>query len=342
LRWEIYSQNFKNAAKERDLDSKYINKCLKYAKILYDKKLPIIYDQKHLSYLVGYKYDYLLRVSNEPDLFYRIYKIKKKNGGRRQIEEPLPSLKEIQRWILDNILYKCDFGRFAKAFVPKRSIKENARFHKKQPKVLSLDIKNFFPSIKSKRIFGIFISLGYRKSVATILTNLCVYKKRLPQGAPTSPALSNLIAKHIDVRISAYARKRGLRYTRYADDLTFSGDFNPGALFKFVDTVLRENNFRINQKKTRLMEPHQRQEVTGIVVNEKLQAPINIRKKLRADTYYINKYGLESHLAQRKIKKAHYLEHLRGIANFILFLNAEDKDAKNAISLIDKHIHFES
>lgn len=328
MEWETYSHKFQIRASEVGFTKEEITKCLDYAFNLFEKGIPIIYDQKHLSLLVGYNEEYLLRASNLARHFYRTFKIPKKNGGERIISEPLPSLKEIQNWILEEILYKLPVSKFAKAYVPKRSIKENARFHRKQKIVLTIDIMDFFGSIHYGKVFTFFLKLGYSKSVSTMLANLCSLENSLPQGAPTSPALSNLLIPRVDKRISGFTQKHKIRYTRYADDMTFSGDFEPGMMIKFVERVLDDENLKINEKKIRVRKPHQRQEVTGIVVNQKLQAPRELRRKLRQEVYYIEKYGLASHLQKLENQRANYLEHLLGITNHILFVNPNDEEVR--------------
>ncbi len=335
MQWEIYKRKFTHKAKSARFDEGYIERCLNYAENLHKQGVPIIYDIEHFSHLVGYDVSYLLRASNAQARFYRHFTIPKKNNTERSISEPLPSLKEVQRWILDNILDKLALSRFAKGFVKNRNIKENARFHRKQRYVLSLDIKNFFPSIKYKQVFHLFSSIGYCESVSTLLSNLCTLDNSLPQGAPTSPAISNLVCRRVDSRLSGFALKNKIRYTRYADDITFSGDFDPGRILRFTSKVLSESKFTVNKTKTRLMEQHQRQEVTGIVVNSKMQAPRELRKKLRQQIYYIKEFGLESHLKATNNKRANYLSHLKGLAGFVLFINNKDSDAKEAIDFLE-------
>lgn len=326
MKWPTYKRRFFNRAKAEGFNKDYIKQCLDYAYNLFTRNLPIIYDQEHVSLLVGYNLSYLLRASNKPDAFYREFEILKKNGGKRKISEPLPSLKEIQRWILDNILYKCEVSRFAKAFIPSKSIKENARFHRGQRLVLSLDIKDFFSSIKFDKVYSLYKSIGYSKSVAVLLAKLSTLNNCLPQGAPTSPALSNLISHRIDKRFSSFAIKNKVRYTRYADDITFSGNFNVGNLIRLATCVLDDEKLSLNQSKTRLMMKHQKQEVTGIVVNEKLQAPRALRRKVRQEVYYINKYGLDSHLNAIGSTRANYIEHLKGLVQFVIFVNEKDTE----------------
>lgn len=337
MKWQNYSKRFRRGARKAGRDEDYIKRCLSYAKALYRKGLPITYDQEHLALLCGYSIEYLRKVSNAQTCSYRNFRIRKVSGGWRKIAEPLPSLKEIQRWILDNILYKCEASRFAKAFLPGRSIRGNARFHRNQPMVLSLDIEDFFSSISASKVYGLFWRMGYCKPVTTMLTQLCTLNGNLPQGAPTSPALSNLVSLRLDRRLSSYALKNRIRYTRYADDLTFSGNFNPGSVIRMVERVLLDDGLRLNVEKTRLMQRHNRQEVTGIVVNKKMQAPRSVRRKLRQDLYYIEKHGLDSHMEATNKVQANYVNHLRGIANFILFVNHADRSAKYAIRVLARY-----
>jgi len=337
MKWESYSKEFEKTALRNNFSPEEISYFLEYAKNLYDKKLPIIFDQEHLALLVGYKYEYLLKISNSPQKFYRTFKIPKKSGGEREISEPLPSLKEIQHWILKEILDKLSVSQYAKAYVHKRSIRENARFHVAQKAILTIDLENFFGSLKFNKVYGFFVQLGYSVPVATMLSNLCCLSESLPQGAPTSPALSNLLMQQTDKRISGFIKKKKIRYTRYADDLTFSGDFEPGMIIKFVKSVMNDINLRLNEKKIRVRRPGQRQEVTGVVVNEKMQAPKELRRELRQAVYYIEKYGLASHLDKTENFKANHVYHWLGIANFILFLNPKDEDALRCRELLRKH-----
>jgi RNA-directed DNA polymerase len=224
------------------------------------------------------------------------------------------------------------------AFIPRRSIRHNASFHKNQNKVLSIDVKNFFGSIGYRKVYWFFKTLGYSRQVSGLITFLCCLDGTLPQGAPTSPALSNLIFLRADARIAGFAKKHGIRYTRYADDLSFSGKFNEAMVIKFIRTVLEDEGLEINNKKTRLMHRHQRQEVTGVIVNNKMQAPREIRRRLRQEVYYIKKHGLSSHLDRTENYRANYLRHLLGIANYITFINPKDTEAMKYFNLLQGYI----
>lgn len=337
MNWENYRNNFCEKAERTGRNKEYCDKWMRYAKRLYDQNLPIIYNQEHLCLLLGYKSEYVYAVSNSAYHFYRTYEIAKKNGGTREISEPLPSLKEIQRWILDNILSQIEISVYAKAYVKDKSIKENARFHKRQEVVLSLDVERFFDSITSDKVYNLFLELGYKDDVVVMLTNLCCLDGCLPQGAPTSPTLSNIILRDFDNQIGQYIAENRIRYTRYADDMTFSGDFKPGKVISLVKKELYSVGLKLNESKTRTRRRGQRQEVTGIVVNEKMQLPKSVRKKIRQEVYYIKKYGLESHMQRCNINKANYLQHLQGRIQYGLFINPSDNELQEYLDYLKRN-----
>ncbi len=340
--WIEYKSKFTYLAKYHNYDDNYIGKCLNYAKTLFDQNLPIIYDLDHLANLVGYNKLYIMKVCNAQNLFYREFKIPKKREGEfRKISEPLPNLKQIQRWILDNILYKVDPSPHAKAYRLGYSIKDNAKFHRKQKTVLTMDIENYFGTIDYRMVFTLFKNLGYSKFISTILSNLCIMDNCLPQGAPTSAMLSNLVTKKIDDDIVYYAKKHKIRYTRYADDLTFSGDIKEDKLIKFVNKILKSYGFIVNENKTRTRYQSQQQEVTGIVVNEKLQAARVYRREFRKNMYYVKAFGLENHLSfleknnkKEVYKPINYIYHLLGKANFIKHVNPNEEQINEDIEFL--------
>lgn len=326
--FEQYKRDFAREASKFGYTEQNVILCLNYAEKLISNGVPVIYNTTHLSALVGYKKNYLKKASLFPSSFYRNFEIFKSNGKKRTISEPLPSLKEIQDWILRNILDQVGVSRYAKAYVPGTSIKQNLIYHRGQQQVLAVDIENFFPSIKQDSVQEIFASLGYSGLISNLLAKLCCLDKALPQGAPTSPYLSNLYLKSLDDFVFDYCRGRKIRYTRYADDMTFSGNFESKELLQFLSGELTKLNLKINKAKTKLMTQNMRQTVTGIVVNDKLQVSFNKRNKLRQEIYYIQKFGLEDHMRRMDIKKANYIEHLLGRVNFILYLNSDDREFK--------------
>jgi retron-type reverse transcriptase len=237
------------------------------------------------------------RATNSTLQHYRYAFVAKRIGMPRLLEAPKPRLKAIQRKILHEILAAVPVHDCAKGFVAGRSCLSGAQIHAGEDVVATFDLAQFFPSIALPRIHGIFRSLGYPWAVARRLAGLCTTATpasvfhhlpeaqrpdralqrlhavpHLPQGAPTSPALANLLAWSLDRRLHGLARAAGANYTRYADDLAFSGDTefrkSLGRFGKAVETIVREEGFALNAAKTRTMPHSTRQRVTGIVVND--------------------------------------------------------------------------
>ncbi|MGX7200601.1 reverse transcriptase family protein [Enterococcus nangangensis] len=341
--WVGYKELFKKKAVAARKTEEYISNNLAYAECLFSRGLPIIFDVKHLSLLVGIKAEYLYKVSNDSKLFYRKFLIKKKNGKKRSIHEPFPNLKVVQNWILNNLLYCIEPSQFAKAYIPNVSIRDNVRFHKGQKQVLKLDITNFFESISEKYVYKIFKKVGYTDALSVMLSKLCTLKGSLPQGASTSSYISNLVLNDFDRAISSYCLERKIRYTRYADDLTFSGNFDSKSLINIVSFKLKSLGLSLNKEKTRLLKQNQSQMVTGIVVNEKIQVSQKYRKKIRLEMYYIKKYGLYSHMSKSCIKGdgKNYLKSLKGRIDYCLFINQKDLEMKKyseSVRLISKEL----
>jgi RNA-directed DNA polymerase len=238
----------------------------------------------------------------DPVWHYVCYRVPKKTGGERVILAPKRQLKALQRRVLDTLLAKVPAGEAAHGFVRGRSILSNARPHVGKGVVLGLDLVDFFPSITFPRVRGIFVSLGYPFSVASALALLCTEHEReavehagrtlyvsvtpraLAQGAPTSPALANLAARRLDRRLAGLARHHGFDYTRYADDLTFSGADRAAALrlLAAARRVVRDEQFEPHPLKTHLTQRSARQAVTGVVVNERPGLARSVRRRLRA------------------------------------------------------------
>ena len=334
MEWEQYKNAFLIEANKNNKSTQYCEKWLNYARKLFENNLPIIYNQEHLCMLVGYETEYIYAASNGARHFYRTFYVPKKKGGYRTISEPLPNLKDIQKWILINVLEKMEISPYAKAYVKGKNIRENARFHKRQKKVLSLDVHDFFGSISSFLVYEVFVNVGYQSDVAMMLTQLCCLEGSLPQGAPTSALLSNIIMKHFDDDIAKYVNENKIRYTRYADDMTFSGDFNEREMIRFVRKKLKKMGMALSEEKTRVRCQGQQQEVTGIVVNDKLQLSKKKRKKIRQEIYFIKKYGLQSHLEYIQEERRNYLEHIKGEIAYAFFINPKDAEMKEYLEYI--------
>lgn len=199
---------------------------------------------------------------------------------------PHLALKVVQRWILKEILEKINVSNQAMAFVPKKNgLKVNAEYHKKNIFILEMDIKKFFDSIKETQVFQLFCKIGYNTDVSAILANLCTYEDALPQGAVTSPYIANLVTYHLDVRLNGLCSRKDIVYTRYADDLSFSSNNRTklNSIEKFVQCIVREEGFEINEKKTRYLSNDVKKTITGITINnEELHVDKDFKKKIRA------------------------------------------------------------
>ena len=333
-----YSFQFTQLAILNGYSTEYVDSCLRYAKNLVDNNLPIIYDSEHFSELVGFKLSYIKTVVEYPKSFYWKYKIKKHSGGIRGINAPLPNLKQIQYWILENILNTRKVSPYAKAFVHGKKLKENVRFHRNRKIVIKFDVHDFFGSIHLDSVKMIFRSFGYINLVADLLAKLCCLDDVLPQGTPTSPYLSNLFMMNFDAHIARYCKEHALYYTRYADDLTFSSDsiVDELGLQNVVKTELAALGLQLNNEKTKVMPRDTRQIVTGIVVNQKLQVDKDKRRKIRQEVFYIKKWGLESHLQKIGCSKKNYLKHLLGEMTFMQSLTPQNEKLKKDIEYIRK------
>lgn len=287
--------------------------------------VPIILNTYQLSNVLGIKWEVLKKVINNSQKMYYNFNISKKSGGMRKISMPEEILKQIQLLIKEKILSKIKISDSANGFVENKSIITNAKEHLSKEKILNIDLKDFFPSIHRNRVYYIFKYLcGYSNNVSFCLTNLVTYKNSLPQGAPTSPMLSNIAAYMMDIRFEKLAGKLDIKYTRYADDITFSGNKNRinNNLLVNVTNIINACGFKINDKKTRFESKGSRQEVTGLVVNnDTVNVPKNYIKKIRQELYYIKKFGIKSHREKVGFKNKYYKDHLLGKILYVKSIN---------------------
>lgn len=280
---------------------------------------PIVFELEHLSFLMGIKYETLLRMINGSSSFYRKFTIKKRSGGDRLIEAPYPSLLQCQDWIYKNILLNCAVHENAHGYVPGKSIFTNASAHLNCKTLLKMDLKDFFPSITIGWVVNFFSSLGYAKNVSYFLAALCCNEGRLVQGASTSPYLTNILLRGLDDRLSRLSKKHNLNYTRYADDMTFSGGYISTNFLGVVECIISGCGLTTNTSKTRLMIETNKKIVTGLSVSGKsLRITRELRRSIKQDVFYIRTYGFLSHISQQKIKDPFYLDSIMGKVNFWL------------------------
>lgn len=269
-------------------------------------------------------------------IHYIQFEVPKKSGGTRTLSAPHRTLAAAQQWVLANVLAKLPTEEPAHGFVPGRSTLTNARPHAGRDVVVNLDLEAFFPSIGFARVRHLFQRLGYSGAVATLLALLCTECPRrrvvyagtpffvatgprgLPQGACTSPALSNQVARKLDRRLAGLARKLGLTFTRYADDLTFSAEpgfrDRVGYLIARVRHIAADEGFVVNAKKTRVLRPESRQMVTGLVVNAAPAVPRSMVRRLRAILHRAKAEGLA---AQNRAGHPNFRGWLEGMISYI-------------------------
>ena len=281
----------------------------------------------------------LFSVSFHLGRHYRRLEIPKRDGGVRVLFIPDPILKRIQRAIAQVLLFYMPVSPYAAAYRPGASIRGNALCHCGRQGVLRLDILHFFDSVRYSQIKEtVFPAECYSEKLRVLLSCLCYYQDGLPQGAPTSPAIANLLLRDFDLAVGDWCRARGIRYTRYCDDMTFSGSFDPDPVIRMVDGALRREGFCLNPRKTRFAKQGQRQTVTGAVVNERPRLAADTRRALRAELYYCQKYGAADHLAHIGDPRSEtaYLTSLLGRLDFALSLGDEPQLAAGRVWVLGR------
>lgn len=254
----------------------------------------IVNSKRRLAHLLGYPLDWLQEIALHADKLYdpfTDYSGKKP----RVIERPIKALRDLQRRIYKIMLRGAQSFRFAHAGVPGRSIAKAVRPHSKRPLVLTADIQNFYPSIKDRTVFKLWRELGCGVAVASLLTRLTTYHNHLPQGASTSMALANLALERFDNRLFTLLRRRfpDLRYSRWVDDMVFSGTVAPDIIYKTVAAELRKLGLRLHhtRRKRRVMPAGARQEILGLVVNRCPSLSRRRRRLTRAIVHNFKKHG---------------------------------------------------
>lgn len=282
-----------------------------------------------LTQLLGVSAKALYALSNNVTSHYRKVEIPKSDGSKRELCVPDEFLKSVQRKILENLLYNEYVSPFATAYRPGLSTLINAKIHLNQPLILKLDIKNFFQNISYAKVKEkVFDEKRFSENNRILLSMLCVYKESIPQGAPTSPYISNIVMRDFDREVFHFCRERSINYTRYCDDMTFSGEFDAREVIEFITAKLKQNGFVLNRKKTALLKDGTRMCVTGIVVNQKLNTKSEFRKQIRQIVYYCKRYGVEQHLRhiELKVKPYKYFERLLGKINYALSVDESNKE----------------
>lgn len=312
-------------SKNSHLDVRARNFITAYWQEMQASRLCCIFSCSHLAHHLKTPLDELYSLSKERTKNYHIFTIKKSSGTDREIQAPNRKLKAVQRNILDTVLYHVPLNNYAEGFRKNRSIITNAVHHVNNRVLVKLDIQDFFPTIDLKRVKGMYLRLGYPRQVATLLSHLATHQGKLPTGAPTSPAIANIISRKLDKRFVNLGRKTGFVYSRYADDMTISGDDEKIVkMIPFFREIIRDEGFTLNERKIRIMRGGRRQTVTGVVVNQKPNIARQEIKKLRAVLHNCKHGNLNEQTAiWAKKKKGMSSAHAYSITDFRRSLQAK-------------------
>jgi RNA-directed DNA polymerase len=293
-----------------------------------------------LSQLLGLKKEILEQLIEEDD--YQTFLIPKKKGGCRMIQAPPPELKRLHRRL--NYYLQAYYSLMAPYNVmgftfnaknkPPRNILANALVHAGRHEVIHIDLKDFFANVSAQQIFNLFSGrhFQYPRHIAATLTLLCTYQGSLPMGAPTSPILTNFICWELDAALKEIAREHGLRYTRYADDISFSSQL-PIEDDVLLDIIQQINfyGFKVNYKKMRRQYPHQRQVVTGLTVNKFPNVSRKLLKQVRAMLHDFECFGDEAAARHYKLKGQagridlqKFVQKIRGQIQFVASVKGAD------------------
>ena len=319
-RW--VSNLYRDEGKKENIDIGIIERSLIQAHKLQEKGYPAILTLGHLAFHTGIKYHFLRKIVSRKIDPYRTFAIKKRSGGYRYINVPHPDLMLVQRWIDQYILTQVEGSPFSYAFNKGQSIIDCAKQHLRCNWLIKIDLRHFFESLSEIQVYHIFLNIGYDKLIAFELSRLCTkvtrhnskkYKNRnwisyhkspiedyndlrigyLPQGAPTSPKLSNLIVKRLDYQINDEVKKYNLVFTRYADDITLSirsNDFNRNQGIDIINSIYSlfpEYGLKANHQKAEIIPPGARKIVLGLLVDSsRVRLTKSFRNKLECHLYY--------------------------------------------------------
>ena len=290
--------------------------------------------------LLGVEVNRLEEILNNVSGHYQEFWMRKRSGGYRMISAPDKDLQAIQSTIYSRILSSVTIVHpAAVGFRCGRSVVDNAAPHLGKRYVLKMDIHDFFGSIRSPRVRQTFKKIGYLENVSKVLGALCCLHRHLPQGAPTSPALSNIVGYEMDRKLAALAAEYGVTYTRYADDLTFSGDVFPKEqIIPQVKRIIRDEKFEPNHKKTHFMNQSSRKIITGVSVASgvKLTIPKSKKREIRKNVYFILTKGLAEHQRRIGSHDPAYLKRLIGMLCYWRAIEPDNTYASDSIAALKR------
>lgn len=345
---------FRKEGLSKGYDPEYLGALIAHGEKVAANRVPVVFSLAHLANLSQTLYSDLhgfVSRSNilTKDFPYKNFPIAKRTGGKRWISVPVPPLMAVQQWIGQNILNSVVPHAAAFAYVPKRRLLDHAQRHCGATWLVKVDVKDFFSNISERQVFQVFLRLGYPKLLSFEMARLCTrvtpkregakwtntfgehsitdydckYVGSLPQGAPTSPALSNLVCAELDRDFSDFAISKSATYSRYADDLCFSlatgSREDAFALKREVSKILWKHGFSENSKKTRVVPPGARMVLTGLNVNGDVPTvPREVRDLVRMHLHYAKKSGVPAHCKERGFRSVvGFKNHLLGLIGYV-------------------------
>ncbi|GAB7562953.1 hypothetical protein LG202_09920 [Methylobacillus methanolivorans] len=337
---EINEEIYEHLSSHMELDQR--DDLLKLIQKFDDMQIPAIITFDIFARTVNINKKSLAAMCYGAEKFYRTFKIPKRSGGMRQIDSPFPSLSLVQKWISNNILEKLDIdNESACAYIKEKSIKNHVEKHIDSAFILKIDLQDYYPTISTRDIIYTFSEIGYPVNISTSIAHILSLNGGLPQGAPSSPLLSNIITLGLDVKIKEYCQKNNFLYSRYADDLAISGENISEDNILEIYRLISSEGFIVNTSKSKLYTPKQPvRHLTGLIINNgKIRIPKQTRKMVRQKLFYIRNYylsDLESS-SNHNLFSLHdplLLERVLGYLNFWLWIEPDSEFATVSIQEI--------
>jgi RNA-directed DNA polymerase len=342
---------FESKGAETGVARDYLLPLIAEGQRLRDLGVPVVFTLGHLAAICDVPYSYLRDIVSRRFDPYRIFNIKKRTGGFRQIAVPQPHLMIVQRWLHQNILLNAKTHSASTAYGHDCSPATNAREHCSSRWLVKVDVRQFFESISERQVYYAFRRLGYPALLSFECTRLCTrfpwgsskardprwrrnakeyaiqayrttFVGHLPQGAPTSPMLANIVCQRLDEQLSGLARRYECQFTRYADDIVFSGNNldRPEArsLVRQISRLLSTFGFMANERKTHIVPPGAKKIVTGLLVdNAEPHLTKEFRARILLHLYHAKARGLEQHCRRRKFRSLlGFRNHLNGLITY--------------------------
>ncbi len=302
-----------------------------YTEQLTNNGIPVIFELEHLAVLLGVEKNFLYRVMYKSGEFYRTFTISGKKK-KRSINSPYPILSYVQSWIKEHILEKIEISEQAYGYVKSRSILDNAKLHLGCKQLLKLDLKDFFGHISIYDVKRVFRDAGFTSKLSYQMAKICCMNGCLPQGAPSSPILSNLIMRELDKELAHLSKYYNIKFSRYADDLTFSGELISSSFIVRIVKIIESHGFSLNHRKFAHKKSGQRKMVTGLcITGDKVRVLKKTRREFRQKHHYLMLNKEKSFNGDYGELDVLYLDKIIGLGRFIKFIEPNNTFVNKAV-----------